>query len=466
MNISITECIPQLNKENKVYVDIGASNTSNIPVNVTEEGDCTVFVEASAEKAKHWTSKDNFFILNKRVEPSNIQSLLEPYIQNRDITFLTLDIDGFDYEVLEKFLEWNRPYMFCAEINEKIPPPIKFSVNYRDDYSWGGSHFFGMSISMVDILIKKYDYDIVKLDTNNIYCIRKDKNYTNISLSAEEAYDVGYKTPRLANPHFFDYNQNVDHFLTLPTNEALEAVGSFFSAEEDSNRRSLDIQHDRSSYILYLSDLNINSTLRGQINLDTPAGIFIKETCSRKDVNNIVEIGTWEGGGSTRCVLEGIQSDIESKEFWTLECSREKYQIALQGSPSLPNVHYILGKIIEDHELDFGGLETEAGTTGPLGGSEPVWIKDDRKAMAEVSNVLDRLPDNIDFLILDGGEFSSLAELKKLKDRSKIIFLDDTVPRKNKINLDDLSNDPNFKTLINDSKDRHGWAVFEKKAER
>ena len=37
----------------------------------------------------------------------------------------------------------------CAEINEMIPPPIKFAVRYDPSYRWQGSHFFGQSLSQL-----------------------------------------------------------------------------------------------------------------------------------------------------------------------------------------------------------------------------------------------------------------------------------------------------------------------------
>jgi hypothetical protein len=129
----------------------------------------------------------------------------------------------------------------------------------------------------------------------------------------------------------------------------------------------------------------------------------------------------------------------------------DKYKIALEGKPNLKNVHYLFGKIIEVEDLDQNNLS----------GAEQGWIRSDIEAMNQCPNVLGLLPNQIDFLILDGGEFSTRAEFLKLKDRAKTILLDDTRPRKNRLNFAELSEDVNYKTII-DSPERHGWAVFEK----
>tara|TARA_B100000902_G_scaffold399837_1_gene472903 strand:+ start:4027 stop:4605 length:579 start_codon:yes stop_codon:yes gene_type:complete len=189
--------------------------------------------------------------------------------------------------------------------------------------------------------------------------------------------------------------------------------------------------------------------MRGQIELNSDAGKFISQTCARNDVSTIVEIGTWEGGGSTQCALQGIKDT--DKIFFIIECCLDKYKIALEGKPESKNVHYLFGRIIEEEELDKDNL-------GP---HEEIWIKDDIKFMSECPNVFNLIPNQIDFLILDGGEFSTRSEFLKLKDRAKIIFLDDTACRKNILNCSELSTNVNYKTIINSS-DRNGWAVFER----
>ena len=74
------------------------------------------------------------------------------------------------------------------------------------------------------------------------------------------------------------------------------------------------------------------------------------------------------------------------------------------------------------------------------------------------------IPKQIDFLILDGGEFSSWIEYQLLKDRSKIIFLDDTRPPviKNYKAREDLLSSKNHKLIIDKLESRNGFCIFEK----
>lgn len=213
----------------KVYIDVGSSNETNLPLKFIKDSLKTIFIEFDSHKANHWKKENNFIVLNVKATPENIKNLLEANIGDTDITYLDIDIDGYDYFVLESILEHNRPYLFIAEINEKIPPPIKFTVKYDPNYWWDVSHFYGMSISQLGILINKFEYDILELHSNTLICVRRDKNVFNINLSIEEAYNFGYKNPRLEGklPQF-DYNSNVDFLLKLESQDLLEAIKSIF----------------------------------------------------------------------------------------------------------------------------------------------------------------------------------------------------------------------------------------------
>ena len=59
------------------------------------------------------------------------------------------------------------------EINEKIPPPIYFSVLYDDDHFWIGDHFYGCSITAANSLLSSFNYGIYELIYNNILFLNK-----------------------------------------------------------------------------------------------------------------------------------------------------------------------------------------------------------------------------------------------------------------------------------------------------
>lgn len=93
------------------------------------------------------------------VTPDSIVPLLKAYGIPIDFDFLSLDIDSFDYYVLERLLSVYRPSVICTEINEVIPPPIRFAAHYRPDFVFDlDSRFYGQSLAMLADLAHQHNY--------------------------------------------------------------------------------------------------------------------------------------------------------------------------------------------------------------------------------------------------------------------------------------------------------------------
>jgi hypothetical protein len=226
----IKNFLDKIDKGQKIYVDIGSSYESNLPKEIIKDGNKTLFFEIDSIKASAWKNDHNFEIINQKVTPNNVYDLIfEKISKDSEITFIDIDIDGYDFHVLNNLLQKTRPFLITAEINEKIPPPIKFSVKYNDNYFWDSSHFYGMSISKFDELAKTYEYDLIELTANNVYAIRKDKNTGFQTFSSESLYNEKYKNPRLKGllPEF-NYNNNFDNILKMNKNDAIKYINSFF----------------------------------------------------------------------------------------------------------------------------------------------------------------------------------------------------------------------------------------------
>tara|TARA_R110000824_G_scaffold218435_4_gene405105 strand:+ start:11732 stop:12322 length:591 start_codon:yes stop_codon:yes gene_type:complete len=194
--------------------------------------------------------------------------------------------------------------------------------------------------------------------------------------------------------------------------------------------------------------------MKGQLNFETSIlGRAIVDIAKREDVKTIVEIGTFNGMGSTRCILEGLKGRTNYL-FHSYECCNEHYNEAIKNNEKFMGDKFkiILGKIVEESEI------AKWFDNGDLGERENSWIKADLKNMKEVKNVFHTVPDDIDLLVLDGGEFSTYPEYRLLKSRSRIIALDDTKTRKcKKIKEELLQSDAK---IILDSDERHGVAIF------
>jgi hypothetical protein len=204
-----------LNKiDTKYFIDIGSSchtEESQSELLLNYEGWSGLMFECNYEKHKiqveKMTSKNVKVILDK-VTPNNILDILEK--ENvPDNFFLSLDIDGYDYYVLEKILSKYNPKLIISEINEKIPPPIKFTVNFNDDIYWTGGHYYGYSISMLEGLLSTYNYKIKSLEYNNVI-LEPGKQEESI----EEIYNNGYLN-REYRKTLFHYNSDFEEIYEI-----------------------------------------------------------------------------------------------------------------------------------------------------------------------------------------------------------------------------------------------------------
>lgn len=110
----------------------------------------------------------------------------------------------------------------------------------------------------------------------------------------------------------------------------------------------------------------------------------------------------------------------------------------------------IHGSIVDQHELDVEDLL----------GDEKEWIRQDIEMMKSCRNVLSDLPLHFDLVILDGGEFSTYAEFKKLEGRiSRYLILDDTETRKCRRILKEIELSDKYEVIFQSS-ERNGTAVI------
>jgi len=201
--------------------------------------------------------------------------------------------------------------------------------------------------------------------------------------------------------------------------------------------------------------------MKGQINLDSKLGKIIYDFVKRNDINIIVEIGTWNGYGSTECIKQSIiENNKVLYDVYSLETDINMYNIA-KSNHNLPNFKLILGRIIDEEDMKwFDWDKYFNGTDGVHDHHKKIdWMNQDIKNLRSVENVLYMLPEKIDLLILDGGEFSTYPEYKKIGNRAKIIILDDSNEMKCKKIREEIISDIKYEILYDEPNDRNGFFI-------
>lgn len=192
----------------------------------------------------------------------------------------------------------------------------------------------------------------------------------------------------------------------------------------------------------------------GQINLDSEFGKIIYEYACSKEYKSYMEIGTWNGQGSTRCFIDGLLTRDDDYSFISLEACPDFYSEATSFNRDVlsDKIQILHGRIVDDDDLTMRDLT-------PV---EETWLAGDRNNYRTCRNIWDSIPHNHDVVLLDGGEFSTLAEFNKLKNGVSVLLLDDTKCLKNRVVLQEL-NLYNHWELLMSSEDRNGFAVYRRK---
>ncbi len=182
--------------------------------------------------AKYYIKLNDVQLIKSKISPDNILSFLKAAKCPINFGFLSLDIDSFDYYILDKILKKYRPSLICLEINENIPPPIKFTVEYDEFYNWDGlsSHFQGQSISKANELCLKYNYKIIELHYNNLFIVPfETENF--YSLSPEDAYDKGYKSKK-DRMDKFPWNKDMEMIFEMKNEEIISYLNEKYKEYE------------------------------------------------------------------------------------------------------------------------------------------------------------------------------------------------------------------------------------------
>jgi hypothetical protein len=230
----IRELLSKIQLRHRFAVDIGAGDgeTMSNSYSLFKSGWEGIAAEWDglrfAKLAYRYSGFPGARLIRARVTPDNVLDLLAASGAPKEFGFLNLDIDGYDHYVLENLLGAYRPSLICAEINEKIPPPLKFAVQWNPGHAWAQDHFFGQSLSMLDDLAKRRGYALVGLEYNNAFLIPRELNPVPI-LSAAEAYRKGYadRPDRLQR---LPWNWDMEPLLSLSKEEAIAFLNEKFQA--------------------------------------------------------------------------------------------------------------------------------------------------------------------------------------------------------------------------------------------
>ena len=222
-------------KQINYFVDIGASDgvssssTLEFAKNPKWSGLSIEYDTNKFLKLKYVYRKyKNILLANNKVTPQTIVKLFKEHNVPRNLTFINIDIDSYDLDIISKILnEGYQPDIVSIEINEKIPPPIYFKVLYDEKHYWRGDHFYGCSLTAAKIELSKFNYILADFRLNNAIFLNSEVFTTISDLDVVTAYNSGYRNaPNRKN--LFKYNHDVEVLLDLENSEKIDFIHNLY----------------------------------------------------------------------------------------------------------------------------------------------------------------------------------------------------------------------------------------------
>jgi len=197
----------------------------------------------------------------------------------------------------------------------------------------------------------------------------------------------------------------------------------------------------------------------GQISNDTFSQ-DIEQLASNDNLKTFLEIGTWNGLGSTRAFSNGFKlRKTQDYVFYSLECNKDKWLDASKLYTDNKNIHILNEVIWNEEPSDFYEIFPQCKTNDTY----KHWNEVDIINMKKCNLFLNRpeLPQIFDVILLDGGEFTTYYEFQLLKERCKLLLLDDINVDKCKLIVQEIKNDNRWR-IIKSLNIRNGYLIAER----
>lgn len=196
----------------------------------------------------------------------------------------------------------------------------------------------------------------------------------------------------------------------------------------------------------------------GQIKINTPFGNEINKLAKNTNYNTYLDIGSWCGLGTTKCLLDGIILRDDTSVLYSLESNRGFYNITNNYWSKYFEIYKIntdkfilkYGSLVSFEQLDSNYI-TDSGHT-----------KNTYDYNLDIKSApIIKIDTPIDVLCLDGGHFSTILEWNMYKNSIKVIILDDTKTSKTRKILDEIKYSNKW-NIIYESDNRNGELIATK----
>jgi hypothetical protein len=164
----IAEIFRRIGTTNKIFIEFGAgSGFENNTRLLLERGWRGLWIEANPDHAgrirrvcRRSLRLSRLTLIEAFITTENINQLILSCGLPVEVDFLSIDIDGNDYHVLDA-ITVVRPRVICLEYTRSKPPPLDWVMPYAPAHQWDGRSDTGASLVAFEQLLSPKGYSLV-----------------------------------------------------------------------------------------------------------------------------------------------------------------------------------------------------------------------------------------------------------------------------------------------------------------
>ncbi|MEK7184377.1 MAG: hypothetical protein AAB701_02570 [Patescibacteria group bacterium] len=179
----VEEIFKRIGVTNRYFVEFGAANGLwNNTAYLLMQGWQGLWIEGDArgvgviqQKFAPYISRNTLAVQQAMITRDNIQQLFGSGKVPKELDLLSIDIDGNDYWVWEAISDYT-PRVVVIEYNPVFRPPVSWVMRYNPTHVWGGTSYYGASITALEKLGTAKGYCLVGCDFlgSNAFFVRSD----------------------------------------------------------------------------------------------------------------------------------------------------------------------------------------------------------------------------------------------------------------------------------------------------
>jgi glycosyltransferase involved in cell wall biosynthesis len=201
----------------------------------------------------------------------------------------------------------------------------------------------------------------------------------------------------------------------------------------------------------------------------------IQKIARQEDIKTVLEIGSSSGGGSTEAFVTGLRENPNQPTLFCMEVSKPRFNELKRRytSESFVNCYNTSSVSVDSFPSADDVITFYHSTKSSLNNYslEQVlgWLHQDLEYLKNsgvIQNGIQKIKQDhhieyFDVVLIDGSEFTGIAELKEVYG-AKFILLDDINAFKNHKNHQQLLSDRNYQLLEQNFHVRNGYSIFQR----